>query len=117
MTENASLSDYLMELRRGATAERLGMAIGAGTLIAVVGLFMGPHFAGLTGLGLAITGVCAWARLNQIADSRMDGRFDAQQPASARQLRAVGVVALGIGALGALLFLYSFIGPLIVTNH
>jgi hypothetical protein len=47
----------------------------------------------------------------------MDGRFDAQQPASARQLRAVGVVALGIGALGALLFLYSFIGPLIVTNH
>ena len=84
MTENASLSDYLMELRRGATAERLGMAIGAGTLIAVVGLFMGPHFAGLTGLGLAITGVCAWARLNQIADSRMDGRFDAQQPASAR---------------------------------
>ena len=30
---------------------------------------------------------------------------------------SVGVVALGIGALGALLFLYSFIGPLIVTNH
>src|ERR1019366_5544345 len=81
MTENASLSDYLFELRRGTAPARLGMAIGVGALFVVVGLFLGPRFAGLTGLGLAIAGVCAWARLNQIADSMMDGRFGAQQPA------------------------------------
>jgi hypothetical protein len=117
MTENASLSDYLFELRRGTAPARLRMAIAVGALFVVVGLFLGPRFAGLTGLGLAIVGVCAWARLNQIADSMMDGRFGAQQPARAGRLRALGVVALGIGAVGTLVFLYSFVGPLIVTNH
>ena len=117
MTENASLSDYLFELRRGTAPARLGMAIGVGALFVVVGLFLGPRFAGLTGLGLAIAGVCAWARLNQIADSMMDDRFGAQQPARAVRLRALGVVALGLGAVGTLVFLYSFVGPLIVTNH
>jgi hypothetical protein len=117
MTENASLSDYLLELRRGATPERLAVAMGIGTLCTAVGLYRGPVFVGLTGLGLGIIGVCAWARLNQIADSVMDGRFGAEQPARARRLRGVGAVALGIAALGTLVFLYSFVGPLIVTNH
>ena len=107
MIENASLSDYLLELRRDATPERLVGAAGLGVLGAAVGLYLGPGFAGLTGLGLAIAGVCAWARLNQIADSKLDGRFDSQPPASARQLHLVGVLALGIGALGGLLFFYS----------
>jgi hypothetical protein len=117
VTENASLSDYLLELRRDATPERLVGAAGLGVLSAAVGLYLGPGFAGLTGLGLAIAGVCAWARLNQIADSKLDSRFDVEQPASARTLRSIGVLALGVAALGALLFMYSFVGPLIVTNH
>jgi hypothetical protein len=117
MTENASLSDYLLELRRGTTPERLATAAGVGALCATVGVYLGPSFAGLTGLGLAVAGVCAWARLNQIADSKMDGRFDVEQPPSARRLRSIGVLALGVAALGALLFMYSFVGPLIVTNH
>jgi hypothetical protein len=117
MTENASLSDYLLELRRGGTPERLASAMGVGALCAAVGVYLGPKFAGLTGLGLAIAGVCAWARLGQIADSRMDGRFDAAQPESARRLRLIGVLALGVAALGTLVFMYSFVGPLIVTNH
>jgi hypothetical protein len=117
MTENASLSDYLMQLRRGGTPERLASAVGVGVLCAAVGVYLGPKFAGLTGLGLAIAGVGAWARLGQIADSRMDGRFDAEPPASARHLRLIGVLALGVAAVGALLFMYSFVGPLIVTNH
>jgi hypothetical protein len=117
MTENASLSDYLSELRHKATAERLVMATGLGILCGAVGVYLGPRFAGLTGLGFAIAAVCSWARLNQIADSMMDGRYGAQQPSSAGKLRAVGVLALGLAALGMLVFLYSFVGPLIVTNH
>ena len=117
MTENASLSDYLLELRRGTTPERLAMATGLGALSALVGVYLGPKFVGLTGLGLAIAGVCAWARLNQIADSKMDSRFDVEEPARGRQLRSIGVLALGVAALGALVFMYSFVGPLIVTNH
>jgi hypothetical protein len=116
MTENASLSDYLFELRRGTAPARLGMAIGVGVLFVVVGLFLGPRFAGLTGLGLAIAGVCAWARLNQIADAMMDGRFVAPQPARGRQLRAVGVAALGVGAVGTLLFLYSFLARFVLVS-
>ena len=117
MTENASLSDYLLELRRGTTPERLAMAMGLGTLSAAAGLYCGPKFNGLTGLGLAVFGVCAWARLNQTADSKMDVRFDVEQPASAGRLRFIGALALGVAALGALLFMYSFVGPLVVTNH
>jgi hypothetical protein len=117
MTENASLSDYLSELRQKATAERLAMAMGLGACCAAVGVYLGPMFVGLIGLGLAVSGVSAWARLNQIADSMMDGRFGAEQPARAKNLRAVGVLALGLAALGTLVCLYSFIGPLIVTNH
>jgi hypothetical protein len=109
MSDNASLSDYLFEFRRRAAPARLAMAMGFGTLFVLVGLFLGPLFLGLTGLGLAIAGVSAWARLNQIADSMMDGSFSALPPARARQLRATGVMALGIGAVGALLFFYSFI--------
>ncbi len=108
MTENASLSDYLFELRRGAPASRLTMAMGLGALTAAVGVFMGPMFVGLIGLGLGISGVCSWARLNQIADSLMDGGFGAEPPARAKRIRAVGVVALGIAAVGGLLFFYSF---------
>ena len=109
MTENASLSDYLFELRRVVAPARLSLAIGVGALLASIGLFLGPRLVGLTGLGLAIAGVCGWARLNQVADSMMDGRFGAQPPARSRQLRAAGVVALGIGAVGTLLFFYSFV--------
>jgi hypothetical protein len=108
MTENATLSDYLSELRRRATAERLSVAMGLGALSAAVGLYLGPMFVGLIGLGLAVTGVSAWARLNQLADSRMDGRFDSKPPASSRSLRIVGVLALTLGGIGGLLFLYSF---------
>jgi hypothetical protein len=109
MTENASLSDYLFELRRNASAARLGTAIGIGTIIVVTGLLLGPRFAGVTGLGLAIAGVCAWARLNQMADATMDGAFVARPPSRVRQLRAAGVAGLGVGAVGALLFFYSFV--------
>lgn len=116
MNENASLSDYLFELRRAVTPGRLMTAIGLGALCVAVGLFRGALFAGLTGFGLAIAGVCAWARLNQIADAAMDGRFSAQQPARARQLRAVGVVALGLGAVGTLLFLYSFVFRVVLVT-
>src|ERR1035437_3244710 len=116
MTDNASLSDYLFELRRGTAPARLGMAIGVGALFVAVGLFLGPRFAGLTGLGLAIAGVCAWARLNQVADSMMDDRFGAQEPARAGRLRAVGVVALGLGAMGTLLFLYSFLARFVLVS-
>jgi hypothetical protein len=108
MTENASLSDYLSELRQKATAERLAIAMGLGACCAAVGVFMGPMFVGLIGLGLAVSGVSAWARLNQIADSRLGDRFDSQQPAASKQLRLVGVLALAVAGIGGLLFLYSF---------
>jgi hypothetical protein len=107
MTENASLSDYLFELRQHATPARLGMAIGAGAVTAAAGLVLGPRFTAMTGLGLAVAGVCAWARVGQMTDAMMDGSFGAQLPERARRLRALGVAALGIGALGALLFFYS----------
>jgi len=116
MTENASLSDYLFELRRGAAPSQLSMAMALGALSAAVGFFMGPMFAGLIGLGLSVTSVSAWARLNQIADSMMDGGFGAEQPARARQLRAVGIVALGVAALGGLLFLYSFVFRFVLVS-
>ena len=109
MYENASLSDYLFELRRRANPARLGVAIGTGLLFTLVGLLLGPLFLGLTGLGLAIAGVSAWARFNQVADSMMGGGFIAQSPPRARQLRAAGIAALGVGAVGALLVLYSFV--------
>ena len=109
MSENASLSDYLFEVRRHAAPARLALAMGLGTLFALVGLFLGPLFLGLTGLGLAVAGVGAWARLNQLADAMMGGSFSAQPTPRARQLRAAGVMALGVGAVGALLFFYSFI--------
>jgi hypothetical protein len=108
MTDNASLSDYLSELRHKATAERLATAMGLGACCAAVGVYLGPMFVGLIGLGLAVSGVSAWARLNQIADSQMSDRFDSQQPAGSRQLRLVGVLALTIAGIGGLLFLYSF---------
>lgn len=108
MTETgASLSDYLFLLRRGARPGRLMLAIGIGSLVCAVGLYRGPKFAGLTGLGVAVAGVCSWARLNQLADSSMDGAFGAAQSRQAKQLRAAGIAALGIGAAGSLLFLYS----------
>jgi len=109
MADNATLSDYLFELRRGTSPARLDMAIGGGVLVTSAGIFLGPHFVALTGLGLAVAGVATWARLNQVADSMMDGGFIAQPPPRARQLRAAGIVALGVGAIGTLLTLYSFV--------
>jgi hypothetical protein len=109
MAENASLSDYLFELRRSAAPARLGVAIAIGALGTVAGFLLGPRFVGLTGLGLAIAGVSTWARLNQIADSLMGGGFTAQPPLRTRQLRGASVVALSLGAIGTLLVLYSFV--------
>jgi hypothetical protein len=109
MTENASLSDYLFELRRSAAPARLRLAIGIGALFTLAGLILGPLFLGLTGLGLSIAGVSAWARLNQAADSMMGGGFIAQTPTRARQLRAAGIAALGLSAIGTLLILYAFV--------
>lgn len=109
MSENASLSDYLFEFRRDTAPARLGMAIGIGALFVMAGLLLGPRFLGLTGLGLAIAGVSMWARLNQVADSMMGGGFTAQTPARARQLRAAGIAALGLGAIGTLIVLYAFV--------
>lgn len=108
MTENASLSDYLSELRHKATGERLAIAMGLGVSCAAIGMYLGPMFVGLMGLGLAVSGVAAWARLNQIADSRMGDSFGSQQPTGSRQLRLVGVLALTVAGIGGLLFLYSF---------
>jgi len=116
MTENASLSDYLSELRHKATAERLAIAMGVGAFCAAVGVYLGPLFVGLIGLGLAVTGVSAWARLNQIADSRMGDSFDSKQPAGSRQLRLVGVLALTAAGVGGLLFLYSFAFRFVVNT-
>lgn len=116
MTENASLSDYLSELRHRATAERLVMAMGIGALCAAVGVYLGPMFVGLIGLGLAVAGVSAWARLNQIADTRMGELFDSKQPATSKQLRLVGVLALAIAGVGGLLFLYSFAFRFVVNT-
>jgi hypothetical protein len=116
MTENASLSDYLFELRRSAAPARLGAAIGVGVFFIGAGLGLGPRYAGLAGLGVAISGVCAWARLNQIADAQLSERFDAQLPAPGRRLRAVGVVALGAAAVGGLLFLYSIAAPFVLKT-
>jgi hypothetical protein len=109
MAENASLSDYLFELRRSAAPARLNLAIGVGAVFTLAGLMLGPRFIGLTGLGLATAGVSTWARLSQLADSMMDGGFIAQPPPRARQLRAAGNAALGVGAIGTLLVLYSFV--------
>jgi hypothetical protein len=109
MAENASLSDYLFELRRSAAPGRLRLAIAFGALFTVAGLILGGIFLGLTGFGLSIAGVSAWARLNQIADSMMGGEFIAQNPARARRLRATGLAALGLGAIGALIVLYAFV--------
>jgi hypothetical protein len=108
MTENASLSDYLYELRRSAAPARLRLAIGIGALCTLAGLILGPRLLGLTGLGLSIAGISGWARLNQVADSMMGGGFMAQTPTRAKQLRAAGIAALGVGAIGTLLVLYSF---------
>jgi len=107
VAENASLGDYLFELRRRAAPARLDAGIGAGTLLAALGLFLGPRFAAVSGLGLAVAGVCAWARINQVADSKMDASFGAEPPARGRPLRALGVVALGVAAVGTLIFFYS----------
>ena len=109
MSENASLSDYLYELRRSAAPARLRLAIGIGALFTLAGLILGPLFLGLTGLGLSIAGVSAWARFNQVADSMMGGGFTAQTPARARQLRTAGIAALGLGAIGTLIVLYAFV--------
>ena len=108
MAENASLSDLLFELRRRATPARLTAALTAGAVAAATGLVLGPRFVALTGLGLATFGVGAWARLNQVADSMMDGTFAAASTTSARRLRGAGVAALCVAAVGTLLFLYSF---------
>ena len=116
MTGNSSLSDYLFELRRNAPAARLQLAIGGGAILVVAGLLLGPHFAALTGLGCAVAGICTWALVNQAADM-MNSRFSAESSSSARWLRIAGIAALGVAAIGALLFMYSFVGPLIVTNH
>jgi len=109
MTENGSLGDYLFELRRTASPARLAFGIATGTILLAAGLILGPHFTAVTGLGLAMAGVGAWARLNQAADAKMDGSFGAQPPVPARRLRAAGAAGLAAGAVGALLFFYSIV--------
>jgi hypothetical protein len=107
MIENASLSDYLFELRRGAPRDRLGVAIFAGFALVIIGGILGPLYAGLTGLGCALIGISAWALLNQVADA-MDGRFEGAQSSGARRIRLAGIAALGLAAVGTLLLLTSF---------
>ena len=116
MTGNSSLSDYLFELRSRAPVPRLQLAIGAGAILVVAGFLLGPRFAALTGLGCAVAGVCTWAWVNQAADM-MNSAFSAESSSGARWLRIAGIAALGVAAVGALLLMYSFVGPLIVTNH
>jgi hypothetical protein len=108
MVENASLSDYLFEVRRGATPERLGSGFGIGALLTGVGLLLGPVYAGVTGLGAAIAGICIWARVNQIGDSLLDPSFGSAPTVKAKRLRLVGILALGVAAIGTLVFLYAF---------
>ena len=107
MTDNASLSDYLFELRRGAPRERLIIAIGLGAAMVSTGLFLGPAYAGLSGLGCAVVGVSSWAWLNQLADAT-DNKFEVQIPGRVRRLRFAGIAALGLAAIGTLLLLTSF---------
>jgi hypothetical protein len=116
MTENATLSDYLFVFRRAVAPGRLALLIGVGAIVTASGLLLGPKFAGLTGLGLAIFGVCTWARLNQIADATLDGRFTSPQPPRAGPLRAAGAAGLTVGAAGILLFLYSFFARFVLLT-
>jgi hypothetical protein len=108
MPENVSLSDYLAKLRLRAAPKHLSLAMSVGIVCTALGLYMGAAFFGVTGLGLAVAGDSMWARLNQIADSVMDARFDAEQLARPRRLRTAGVLALGLSVIGVLLFLNSF---------
>ena len=116
MKENASLGDYLFEFRRGVAPGSLMLATGAGVLLAAGGLVLGPRFAALTGAGVAVSGICAWARLNQAADAMLDGSFGARQPERARRFRAAGVACLTVGGVGTLLFLYSFLARFVLVS-
>ena len=115
MIENASLSDYLLEFRRGAPRERLLLAIGLGAAIAATGAFLGAEYASLSGLGCAVAGVSAWALLNQMADV-VDNKFEPVIPAKVRRLRLAGIAGLAIAALGVLLVLTSFFFRVVQTN-
>jgi hypothetical protein len=116
MAENATLSDYLFEFRRAVAPTHLALLIGVGAIAAAGGLLLGPKFAGLTGIGLAIAGVSIWARFNQIADSMLDDRFGSPQPMRAGPLRAAGTAGLTVGAVGTLLFLYSFFARFVLLT-
>ena len=107
MTDHSSLSDYLLQLRRGAPRDRLFVAVGLGAAMVSTGAFLGQEYASVAGLGCAVTGVSAWALLNQMADS-LDNKFETAIPGKVRRLRLAGVACLGIAALGTLLVLTSF---------
>ena len=107
MPEPVSLSDYLQVARKDTPRERLLLSMALGVVVAGAGFPMGPNYAYLVGLGLALTGVAAWAWLSQLADT-VDDKFQVRISARVRQLRLASVACLVLAALGALLFLMSF---------
>jgi hypothetical protein len=106
MQDNSSLSDYLVVLKREGAPQRLELIAWIGGAIVVLGLIMGPRFAPLTGLGLAILGLGAWARLQQLAESAAL-HPGSRQHARTHGYRLLATAALGLAAAGALLAFFS----------
>jgi hypothetical protein len=106
MRDSSSLTDYLIVLKREGAPRQLALFASIGGAVAMLGLIMGPRFAPLTGLGLATLGLCAWARLHQLADSGA-AQFKDAHDARARGYRLLATAALLLAAAGALVSFFS----------
>jgi hypothetical protein len=106
MQDNSSLSDYLAVLKREGAPQRLALFAWIGGAVVVLGLIMGPRFAPLTGLGLATLGLCAWARLQQLADSAAPHLENAHDLRT-HGYRLLATTALVLAAAGALVAFFS----------